>query len=220
MAFKAEQISHYLQYFIKNRSGQACHCSVHLYTSDAVSLFFAGGRKFHLLLCRLLCGHLHPGHLRPPQWQHYAEEQWPHVPHWLWQIPGPRTDVWQHQKVRPGTSRGKICLHHFILDQHYIYSKQQNVLFPLSWKTLMCFNGLVKDAHSLCCLGIGLLSFLRLTWLTWLTGVTSLQVAFMTLWTCVVRHTTSSGNMHICSSTCWAWWDKNLIISVILSASG
>lgn len=72
--------------------------------------FSTGRRELHLLLCRVLRGYLHPGHLWPPQRQHHAEEQWPHVPHWLRQILGPCADVWQHQTVRPGMSRGNICL--------------------------------------------------------------------------------------------------------------
>ncbi len=59
----------------------------------------SGGGELHLFVCRLLCGDLHPGNLRPPQRQHHAEDQRSHVPHRLREVPGTRTDVRKHQTV-------------------------------------------------------------------------------------------------------------------------
>ncbi len=54
-----------------------------------------GCADLHPLVCRVVCGHVHPGDLRPTQWQHHVETQWTHVSHWLWQDHGQCTEVWK-----------------------------------------------------------------------------------------------------------------------------
>lgn len=81
----------------------ACGCS----SNHCLPL--PGSGELHLLMCRLLCSYLCAGNLWPAQWQHHAEDHWPHVPHWLWQIFGPCPDVWQHQEVSTVSKRESLC---------------------------------------------------------------------------------------------------------------
>lgn len=83
----------------------------------SLSLFFLilGIRELHLLMCGMLRCNLCAGYLRSPQWQHHAALHRSHVPHWLWQVPWPRPDVWQLQKVNNRCALWcvAVCMHVF-----------------------------------------------------------------------------------------------------------
>lgn len=61
--------------------------------------FSTGCDELHPFMCRVVRGHVHPGHLWSPQRQHHVKAHWTHVSHWLWQNNGQRTEVWENQKV-------------------------------------------------------------------------------------------------------------------------
>ena len=65
-----------------------------------------GYRKFHSLVCRLLCGHVCIGDMWPPQWQYHGVQDRSHVPYWLWTYSWQRSNVWVYQ-----TWSCSVCSH-------------------------------------------------------------------------------------------------------------